>query len=220
MDTTYQSYDSSGLLAALMGMAVMFFFFAVALYVVQAIFQMKLLKNAGHKYPASAWVPLWNTVTLFEIGGIRMPWAWVAVLFGAGLLSSIPVLGLLISLALVVVSVILSIWMAKGVQAGTRTGSTGGIVLAVLLPIVWVIWQSLASEKTKPYDVDAAIAAGGEMPINWFGQGNPREPFVAAGAGFAGSAAPAAYSQAPAPGTAWNSAEEDNAPQNDERGDR
>ena len=35
----------------------------LGLYVVSALAQYRLLRRAGHAYPASAWVPFWNTWT-------------------------------------------------------------------------------------------------------------------------------------------------------------
>lgn len=179
----YEYYGSgaevASLLAAVVVFGFFFFFIAVAAYVVKAIFLMKLLKNAGHKTPVAAWVPIWNTVSLMQIGGIKQPWIWALVFVGGSLVASmIPYVGFILSLGILVVAVIVTIYLAKGVQAGVGTGSTGGIVLAVLLPIIWVIWISLASDKSK-YDRDAAIREGSQMPLNWFGDSDLYEPFGA-----------------------------------------
>ena len=138
---------------------------------------MKLLKNAGHKTPVSAWIPIWSTNSLLEIGGIKQPWIWtLLIIVGSSIGNMIPVLGVFIAIAAMVIAVILTIYMAKGVQAGVGTGSTGGIVLAVLVPIAWIIWMAIASGKTA-YNKEAAIAQGSTMPMNWFGESDLYAPF-------------------------------------------
>lgn len=188
VDPYYNGYGDSGgmtdgaVLAALGAFVFVGFIFAVAIYVVTAIFQMKLLKNAGHRTPGSAWVPLWNTASLFEIGGIKQPWIWVAVLFGGNFLGGlIPGIGFLISLVVLAASIVLMVWVAKGVQAGLGISSVGGIVLAVLVPLAWIIWMAVVSGKRK-YDRNAALMEGGSLPMNWFGENDRLAPFGVASA--------------------------------------
>lgn len=178
MNYDYDYYEKSLFAETLaVGMLFSVFFFVVAIYVVTAFFTMKLLKNAGHRTPVSGWVPVWSTASLLQIAGIKQPWIWTVILFaGSSIGSLIPFLGVLISLAIFVVAIILTVYMAKGIQAGVGTGSTGGIVLAILLPIVWIIWMALESGKNE-YNRDAAIAEGSSMPMNWFGESNLYEPF-------------------------------------------
>lgn len=195
-----------GTLAVLGFFAVFVLLIAAALYVVQAIFLSKILKNADHKSPvAGAWVPIWNTASLLQVGGIKQAWAWTAVLLVGGLLGShIPFLGPVISIAMIVLGVLLYIWLAKGLQAALRTGGTGGIVLAVLLPFVWIIWMGVVSGRNR-YDRESAFLAGGELPINWFGEGDRDAAFLGAAstayaAGNPGYGAPG-YGAAPGYGT-------------------
>lgn len=165
------------LIAFMLAFSFFIFIFGVAAYVVNSIFLMKLLRNAGHKTPVAAWVPIWNTVSLMQIGGIKQPWVWALIFVGGSFVAGlIPYIGFFISLGILVAAIIVTIYLAKGVQAGVGTGSTGGIVLAVLLPIIWVIWISLASNKSS-YNRDAAIAEGSRMPWNWFGESDLYEPF-------------------------------------------
>lgn len=171
---------SSGIefLAAFFMVMAGFFFFAIVAYVVTAFFLQKLLKSAGHKTPASAWVPLWSTVSLMEIGGIKQPWIWTLIFFGGSAFSNlIPGIGPIISLAVLVFAVIVTIFLAKGVQAGVGKGETGMIVLAVLVPMLWIILMAIESEKRK-YDRERALAVGATMPFNWFGDGDPRAAFA------------------------------------------
>lgn len=158
----------------------MFAFFAVVgliSYVINAIFLSKILKVAGHKKPVAAWVPVWNTVALMELGGIRKPWMWIVVILGSSALSAIPVIGFILSLALLVATVMLYIWIAKGVHAGLGMDSTGGIVLAVLLPLVWIIWMAIVAGKKGRFNRGAAIDMGASFPLNFFGEGEPRAAF-------------------------------------------
>jgi len=189
MDQRYDNYnyapgytgteDSLGL--AFLGIFAAFaIFFAVIVYVVNAIFLMKLLKNAGHATPGSAWVPIWNQVSLAQIGGIKQPWIWMLVLFAGGFVSGlIPVVGIILTLVLTVASIILMVYIAKGVQAGLGIESIGGIVLAVIVPLAWIIWMAVASGKRKNYDRDAALREGGSLPLNWFGESDRLAPFGA-----------------------------------------
>jgi len=224
MDTEYQTYDMStyggygggedaAFLAALAFLGLFGLLVGLAVYAINAIFLMKILKNAGHKNPvAAAWVPIWNTASLMEVGGIKQPWIWTAIIFGGSFLGSlIPGVGFIVSLAVFVVTVIVTIWLAKGLQAALRTGGTGGIVLAVLLPVVWVIWMGVVSGRER-YDRSAALREGGTMPMNWFGDGDrngsfPNEPSYAqpAQSGFQTAPEPQQYQapQQPAAG-AWS----------------
>lgn len=170
--------DSGAVAAVMVVFALMFAAVGLILYVINAIFLSKLLKAAGHKQPVSAWVPVWSTVSLMEIGGIRKPWIWALLLVGSSLVSGIPVLGWFISVAALVVAVMLYIWIARGVHAGLGMESTGGIVLAVLVPVAWVIWMSIVAGKTAGYNRYAALSTGASFPLNKFGEGEPEKAFL------------------------------------------
>lgn len=174
-------YDSGnvdpGALAALAAFGVFFLLLAVALYAVNAIFLTKILKNAGHKSPIAAWVPVWNMAALMDVGGIKQPWIWTLVIFAGSVIGgSIPGIGFILSLAVFVASVIVTIWLARGLQGALRTGGTGGIVLAVLVPIAWVIWMGVVSGRNR-YDRGTALREGDSMPMNWFGSGDRNASF-------------------------------------------
>lgn len=188
MDQPYDNYnyapgytgaeDTVGL-AFLGALAVFTVFFVVIFYVVNAIFLMKLLKNAGHRAPGSAWVPIWNQVSLAEIGGIKQPWIWMLIIFAGSFVAGlIPVIGFILSLVLLAASIILMVYIAKGVQAGLGIDSIGGIVLAVVVPLAWIIWMAIASGK-RNYDKNAALQEGATFPMNWFGESDRLAPFGA-----------------------------------------
>jgi len=184
-------------LGAFMGVALLF---AVIYYVVNAIFLMKLLKNSGHRSPAAAWVPFWNQAALTELGGIRKPWIWVLVLFGVNILAGlIPVVGFLLSLAGLAAAIVLMVYIAKGVQAGLGINSTGGLVLAVIVPLAWIIWMSIASGKRK-YNLGAALSEGDRFPMNWFGESDRLAPFGAPVAGNSYGQSQPFYGGGPNPG--------------------
>lgn len=156
-------------------------FFALAVYLVTAFFQYRLLKNVGHKTPASAWVPIWNTITLMETGGVKKAGIWTLVLFAGSFVGAlIPFVGFFISLAIFAVAIILTIYMVKGVHAGLGKDDSaiGGIILAIFIPMAWIIWMAIESGKTK-FNPERAVTTGGQMPMNWFGEGNPYAPFTA-----------------------------------------
>lgn len=143
-------------------------------YVINALFLMRLLKRTGHHQPWAAWVPVMNTAALLEVGGFSRPWPLIGIMFAGSVLSAIPFVGWVAAIALLVLGIMMVIWIAKGVHAGLGMDSTGGIVLAVLVPFAWVIWMSIAAGK-RQFNPHAAAAMGRTFPIEWFGQ-NPAYP--------------------------------------------
>lgn len=120
------------------GMVLAFVLFSVLLalivYVVTAIFLSKIFRKAGIE-GWKAWVPIYNTWVLLEMG--EQP-GWLALLLLAGW---IPVVGFIPAL---VTTVFLYIAMYK---IGMKFGKGGEFVLlAIFLPIVWVIWLAVDSK--------------------------------------------------------------------------
>ena len=101
--------------------------FIAAIYVISAIFLGKIFKKAGlASWPA--WVPIYNSWKLLEIGGQQGFWA---------VLSIIPYVN-------IVSAVFLYISMY---HIGLKLGKSGAFVLwAIFLPFVWLIW--LAVDKS------------------------------------------------------------------------
>lgn len=128
--TYYSSYDYSEPASA--GAAVAFtvvafliwLIFAAAAYVVYAIFLGKIFKKAGVK-SWIAWVPFYNTWKLLEIGGQQGFWAVLAIL--------------------PVVSIVSAVFMYIAMyHIGKKLGKEGPFVLlAIFLPIVWLIWLAI-----------------------------------------------------------------------------
>lgn len=105
-----------------------FFFFLIALtvvsYIISAIFLGKIFKKAG--VPSwVAWVPFYNTWKLLEIGGQQGFWAVLAI---------IPIVNY-VSLVFMYIAMY---------HIGKKLGKEGPFVLlAIFLPIVWLIWLAI-----------------------------------------------------------------------------
>lgn len=126
--TTY--YQSSSNLdpaagAAVAGVAILIsLLIAAAVYVVCAIFLGKIFKKAG--VPSwIAWVPFYNSWKLLEIGGQQGFWAVLAI---------IPI-----------VNYVSAVFMYIAMyHIGKKLGKEGVFVLlAIFLPIVWLIWLAI-----------------------------------------------------------------------------
>lgn len=167
-------YGSDGGVFAALFVGLGFLVVGLAVYALTAFFLMKLLNRAGYNKPWSAWVPILNGAALLELAGFSNPWPWVGILFAGSVLSMIPFIGLLISLAVMALAVVLMVWVARGVQAALGIDSTPGIVLAVLLPWVWIIWMSVTSNNTQ-YTLSQAQHVAQTFPLQWF-KPNPQYP--------------------------------------------
>ena len=122
--TTTSTGDLATVAAAALTIAVFSFLFGIIIYVIVAIFLGKIFKKAGQ--PAwVAWVPIYNSWKLLEIGGQPGFWA---------ILSLIPLVN-------IVAAVFLYIAMYN---VGLKLGKDGVFVLlAIFLPLIWVIWLAL-----------------------------------------------------------------------------
>jgi len=130
MDSSYQyttTYSSgSGTDAAMTGAAiamfiVLYFIFIIAIYVVTAFFLGKLFKKAS--VPAwVAWVPVYNTWKLLQIGGQQGWWA---------ILAFVPVANIA-SLIFTYIAMF---------HIGRKLGKSDAfILLGIFLSIIWIIW--------------------------------------------------------------------------------
>jgi len=127
--TTATDAETAAAAAALTGVFVLFTFFVAAIaYVIGAIFLSRIFKKAGVK-PYIAWIPFYNNWKMLEIGGQHGYWA---------VLTIVPIVGY-------VASVFMYIAMY---QIGKKLGKSGSFVLlAIFLPIVWLIWLATDSSK-------------------------------------------------------------------------
>lgn len=127
--TTTANPEATAAALAVTGGFILFALLILAvIYVVTAIFLGMIFKKAGVK-PWVAWVPFYNTWKLLEIGGQQGFWAVLAI---------IPIVRY-VSLVLTYIAMY---------HIGKKLGKDGAFVLlAIFLPIVWLIW--LAVDKSK-----------------------------------------------------------------------
>jgi hypothetical protein len=125
--TTSSELDPTVAAAAAGTFFVIWFLLLAGLYVVSAIFLGKILKKAG--VPAwIAWVPFYNNWKLLEIGGQKGFWA---------VLTIVPIVQY-VSIVFMFIAMY---------NIGLKLGKSGSFVLlAIFLPLVWMIW--LAVDKS------------------------------------------------------------------------
>jgi hypothetical protein len=116
------SHSSDGALAALLGgIIVLFLIIAAVAYVVNALFMMFIFKKAGVD-GWKAWVPVYNTVKFFQLGG-QNP---LYILF-----TLIPFVGPFIMTIFGIIA---------AYNIGLKLGKDGAyVVLYIFLPVVWLI---------------------------------------------------------------------------------
>lgn len=117
------------LTAAVVGMVVLFMFFvALVSYVIYAFLLSRVFKKAGVPQWA-AWVPVYNSWKLLELGGQQGFWAVLA----------------LIPLVNIASAVFMYIAMY---HIGKKLGKEDWFVLlAIFLPIVWLVWLGFDESK-------------------------------------------------------------------------
>jgi hypothetical protein len=126
--TTTSNPEAAAAAIAITGGFVLFTLLILAvIYVVSAIFLGMIFKKAGVK-PWIAWVPFYNSWKMLELGGQQGFWAVLAI---------IPI-----------VNYVSAVFMYIAMyHIGKKLGKDGVFVLlAIFLPIVWLIW--LAVDKS------------------------------------------------------------------------
>jgi len=148
--TTYTTQATdAGLLAVFGGVLLFMLVVAVATYVLTALGLMKFFEKAG-KPAWAAWVPFYNVWLMGEVGAVEQYWLWVFV--GGVVLSFIPLLGQLLSLAAVVALVYIT-YRFLG-KFGKDAGHTA---LAVLFPYVY--YPVVGYSKDLKFSGKAPVAA-------------------------------------------------------------
>ncbi|MDE0547216.1 large exoprotein [Microbacterium sp. C7(2022)] len=104
-------YGYGGLVALWLVLIPLLLIFALAGYIIGAIFLMKLFEKAGVQGKWRAWVPVYNTMIFAKLGDLS-PWVMLGAVAASALLGQIPAIGWILSLAAV----------AAGVMAGWRIG--------------------------------------------------------------------------------------------------
>ena len=153
--TTYYTSNSTGTAAALL----VFFLIIVIFYVVTALGAYGTYKKAGaYGEPAwSAFVPVYNYIVLLRIAGRPKNWAWFLLLL---LLSPIPIVGFLGSIAFLVINIFVLNDLSK--SFGHDAAFTVGLVL---IPVVffYILWLG-QSQYRGPAGPDGLARAGGGYP--------------------------------------------------------
>lgn len=127
-DTTTSTLEPAAAVGITLAALVFQLFFIAIAYVIYAIFLSKIFKKAGVE-GWIAWVPFYNTWKLLEIGGQPGYWAVLA----------------LIPFVNIVSAVFMYIAMY---HIGKKLGKDGAFVLlAIFLPIVWIIWLAIDQSK-------------------------------------------------------------------------
>jgi hypothetical protein len=123
--------------------------FAVAAYVLSAIFLRKIFVKAGVPNPNVAWIPVYNTLIFAKLGDLN-PLAYLAALAAAVVLSWIPVLGAIIGLAPLAAFVM----AAYRVNQKLQKEPVAFTIFAALLSIVWLgvvaFTQGVWNTASKP----------------------------------------------------------------------
>lgn len=118
--------------------------FGIAMYIIFALLMGRIFKKAGVE-SWKAWVPVYNNWVLLELGGQQGFWAVLAL---------VPVVN-------IVAAVFIYIAMHN---IGLKLGKEGAFVLlAIFLPVVWLIWLAVDSStwegkqkhKAAPANKDA-----------------------------------------------------------------
>ena len=139
----------TGFWAAFAGIMIFIILIALAVAVVSIIGMWKMFTKAGEEGWKSI-IPIYNMITLCKIVGVN-PW-WILIVYGASLLSGIPILGLLISLVSFAASIYFSILLCVSTanSFGKDTGFAVGLFF--LSPIFYCIlgFGSAKYEGAKP----------------------------------------------------------------------
>jgi len=155
-----------------------------------------LLKKAGYPNPWAAWVPIYNTYSLLEVGK-QKGW-WVFILFGAALLNIIPFLGSLIYLAAAVFVAIAMVYAFININKAFGKDTTTWTIFAFLVPLIWMTvlafgannrWNGALANGPYFMNKDAQLQNAGyngyqqqqqwqqpQAPQQWQGQGTPEKP--------------------------------------------
>jgi hypothetical protein len=110
---------------------IVFMLFAVVItYVISSLLLTRIFKKAGVE-TWKAWVPVYNNWVLLEMGEQKGYWAVIAL---------IPVVNIIAAVFMIIAMY----------NVGLKFGKEGAFVLlAIFLPIVWLIWLAVDDSKWK-----------------------------------------------------------------------
>lgn len=143
---------SEGEAAAITGGFMLFFLIAGIIgYVINAFLLSRIFKKAGVE-EWKAWVPIYNSWIMLELGGQKGFWA---------VLMLVPIVNL----------VALVFFIIAEYEIGLKFGKSGAFVLlAIFLPIVWLAWLAFDSSRWSGVP---AVAGAAPQP------GSPTTPVSA-----------------------------------------
>jgi hypothetical protein len=126
--SSYSNVDPAAAGAALAFVSIIWLGFAVAAYVVTALLLSRIFKKAGVE-AWKAWVPVYNSWVLLELGDQKGFWA---------VLAFVPVVNI-VSIVFMYIAMY---------NIGLKLGKGGEFVLwAIFVPIVWLIWLAVDDSK-------------------------------------------------------------------------
>jgi hypothetical protein len=144
--TTSTGADAATSAAAAMGIILFALVFALIAYVVFALLLSRIFKKAGVER-WKAWVPVYNSWVMLELGGQKGFWAVLAL---------VPI-----------VNIVSAVFMYIAMyNIGLKLGKDGAFVLlAIFLPIVWLIWLAVDSSTWKGAPVAAQAGSAPKPPV-------------------------------------------------------
>jgi hypothetical protein len=147
--TTLTNEQAAGIAA---GTVILGLVIAAVAYVVTALLLSRIFKKAGVE-SWKAWVPVYNSWVLLELGGQQGYWAVLAL---------IPVVNIVAAIFMIIAMY----------HIGLSLGKSGAFVLlAIFLPLVWLVW--LALDKSTWKGVHTAPAAQSTTPAGTGDQPTP-----------------------------------------------
>ena len=130
--------------AFLVGICIALFAVA-AVYIISALCLSRIFKKAGIE-AWKAWVPIYNTWVLLELGGQQGFWAVLAL---------VPVINIIAAIFL---------WIAM-YNIGLGFGKPSAfILLAIFFPLIWLIWLAVDSSKWKGNGAQSATSHPANTP--------------------------------------------------------
>lgn len=127
-DTTYTAAESAAVAGAVVFLLLVSLIAVVISYVIYAWALGKIFKKAGIE-SWKAWIPVYNNWVMLELGG--QPGYWAVLAF-------IPVVN---------IGSMVFMFIAM-YHIGLKLGKDGAfVVLAIFLPLVWLLWLAFDSSK-------------------------------------------------------------------------
>jgi len=126
-----KEYDPETSLAISVTIILFSLLFVLAFYVLYSIMLGKIFKKAGIE-SWKAWVPVYNSWIMLELGGQKGYWAVVAL---------IPFVGIIGAIFMYIAMYYISLGFGK---------ESVFVLLAIFFPVIWVIWLAVDASTWKP----------------------------------------------------------------------